>query len=93
MCEAMQFMYDMWSSGALRNDQFAIRNLTPVGKSLVDLFVLQKDFLEFLLHRFMDSRSFLAPAKKTIRDGCANIDTFRKHCGICTTRNATPPRS
>ena len=77
----VQFMYVLRFSGALHNDQFAIRNLTPVGKSLVDLLVLKKDILEFLLHKFMDSRSFLEPAKKTIRDVCANIDTFRKHCG------------
>ena len=78
----MQLMYDMWSSGALHNDQFAVRNLgSPGGKSLVDLLVFKTDILEHLLHKFMDSRSFLEPVKKTIRDACANIDTFRKHCG------------
>ena len=75
----MQFMYDVWSSGALHNDQFAFRNLTPMGKSLVDLLVL-KNILEYLLHKFMDSWSFLESGKKTIRDVCANIDTFRKQC-------------
>ena len=71
----------MWSSGALHNDQFAVRNPgPPAGKSLVDLLVLKKDILEYLLHKFMDSQSLLGPVKKTIRDACANIDTFRKHC-------------
>ena len=65
----MQLMYDMWSSGALHNDQFAVRNLGSLwGKRLVDLLVFKKDMLEHLLHKFMDSRSFLAPVKKTIRD-------------------------
>ena len=36
----MQLMHDVWSRRALHNDQFAFRNLAPVGKSLVDLLVL-----------------------------------------------------
>ena len=45
LVRATPLMDDVWSSGAPRNDQFAIRNLTPVRKSLVDLLVFKKDTL------------------------------------------------
>ena len=37
----MQLMYEISFSEALHNDPFAFRNLTPVGKRLVDLLVLE----------------------------------------------------
>ena len=52
-----------------------------VNPFLVDLLLFKTDILQFLLYKFMGSRSFLEPLKKTIRDVCANIDTSRKHCG------------
>ena len=86
----MQLMYDVWSNGALHNDQFAFQNLTPMGKSLVDLLVLKQDILDLLLHKCMDSRSFLEPANKTIRGVCANIGKFRKQCEYCLQYQALP---
>ena len=92
MGHAADVRHDVWSSGAPHNDQFAIRNLTPMGKSLVDLLVLNKDILEYLLHKCIDTRSFLEPAQKTIRDVSANIDTFREQCGyFCNTKNCPAP--
>ena len=36
----MQLMYDNVAQRGIHNDQFAFRNRTPVGKSLVDLLVV-----------------------------------------------------
>ena len=81
MAWSLELMYDLWHSGALAGDQFAIRLLQTAGKSLTDLMLFKKDILDFLLNKFMDSRSFKIEGKKVLRDTCRDLEYFRRQCG------------
>ena len=58
-------MYDLWNSGALAREQFAIRHLQTAGTSLTDLMLLKKDALDYLVNAFMDSRGFKPETKQS----------------------------
>ena len=85
MAWCLELMYDLWQSGALAGDQFSVRLLASTGKagktSLVDLMLFKKEIVDYLLNKFMDSRSFRAEGKKLLRDTCRDLEHFRQQCG------------
>ena len=81
MAWSLELMHDLWDSGALAGDQFAIRHLQTAGKSLTDLMLFKKDLLEHLVNAFMDSRGFKPEGKKLLRDTCRGVEHFRQQCG------------
>ena len=81
MAWSLELMHDLWDSGALAGDQFAIRHLQTAGKSLTDLMLFKKDLLEHLVNAFMDSCGFKPEGKKLLRATCRDVEYFRQQCG------------
>ena len=93
MAWSLELMYNLWHIGALAGDQFAIRHLQTAGKSLTDLMWFKQDVMDYLLNKFMDSRSFKAEGKKVLRDTCRNLEYFRQQCGYFYNAKLKPARS
>ena len=93
MAWCLELMYDLWHSGALVGDQFSIRLLATAGKSLVDLMLFKKETMDYLVNKFMDSRSFRTEGKKLLRDTCRDLEYFRQQCGYFYNAKLKPARS
>ena len=55
--------------------------------------LFKKDIMEYLLNKFMDSRSFKAEGKKLLRDTCRDLEYFRQQCGYFYNAKLKPARS
>ena len=74
---------DLWSSGALKDDQLSVRQLGG-GKNQIgalDVLVCKREIMRRLIGTFMDNRDFAQSGKDRIRELCTNVQTFRKKCG------------
>ncbi|MCP4244388.1 MAG: hypothetical protein GY772_27905 [bacterium] len=82
---ALELMVDLYKSGGLRKEAFAIRAITGTprtgNKGLVDLLVYKRDCLAFLVGEFLDARALPDKDKRALREACASIQVFRGKCG------------
>ncbi len=74
-------MVDLYKSGGLRKEAFAIRAITGTprtgNKGLVDLLVYKRDCLAFLVGEFLDARALPDKDKRVLREACASMEAFR----------------